>query len=326
MVEAERLERRFWSRAGPLSLIPECGAGPSSPSQRKSRKQTTSHETQEEPPSAATFASTHSFSSTERAATARACSLTSQARSWATTATTAAMDTFTASKGDKHPTDLAKLRGARIVTASETEHGHAWAESRIKALTGGDRISARFMRQDFFEYDPQFKLTIIGNHKPVLRNVDDAMRRRVNIVPFLLKPEVVDPDLEAKLIHEAPAILQWMVEGCLDWQVNGLIRPDVVKAANAEYFSEQDTFTQWIEECCEVEVGHHPFIWDYSGDLYASWKDYCLKAGEEPGSNKAFADQLGGKGIERHRASGGARAFKYIRLKPKAHTDYPDDR
>ena len=89
-------------------------------------------------------------------------------------AQTAAMDTFTATQSDKHPTDLAMLRGARMVTASETEEGRAWAEARIKALTGGDPITARFMRQDFFTFQPQFKLTIIGNHQPALHNVDEA--------------------------------------------------------------------------------------------------------------------------------------------------------
>ena len=99
-------------------------------------------------------------------------------------ATTAAMDTFVASKSDRHPTDLAGLRGARLVAASETEEGRAWAEAKIKAITGGDPISARFMRQDFFTYRPQFKLVIVGNHKPVLKNVDDAAERRFNIIPF----------------------------------------------------------------------------------------------------------------------------------------------
>ena len=97
---------------------------------------------------------------------------------------TAAMETFTASKNDRHPTELANLRGARMVRASETEDGRSWSETRIKQLTGGDRIPARFMRQDFFEYDPQFKLTIYGNHKPSLSSVDDAAKRRINIVPF----------------------------------------------------------------------------------------------------------------------------------------------
>ncbi len=114
-------------------------------------------------------------------------------------ARTSAMDTFTAAHGDKHPTDLAMLRGARLVTASETEEGRPWAEARIKQLTGGDRIAARFMRQDFFEFTPQFKLMIVGNHKPVLHNVDDAARRRFNIVPFMRKPETPDRELEQKL-------------------------------------------------------------------------------------------------------------------------------
>jgi putative DNA primase/helicase len=92
----------------------------------------------------------------------------------------APMETFTASHTDRHPTELAGLRGKRLVTASETEEGRRWAESKIKTLTGGDKVSARFMRQDFFEFLPQFKLFIVGNHKPGLRGVDEAMRRRMS--------------------------------------------------------------------------------------------------------------------------------------------------
>jgi putative DNA primase/helicase len=231
-------------------------------------------------------------------------------------AATAAMETFTASKGDRHPTDLAMLHGARLVTASETEQGNSWAEARIKALTGGDRIAARFMRQDFFQYNPQFKLTIIGNHKPMLRNVDEAMRRRMNMLPFLVKPSAVDRQLEQKLLAEAPGILQWMIEGCLDWQSNGLIRPEIVKVATDDYFSEQDVFGQWIEDCCELKHGGYPAIWDRSSDLFASWADYARKAGEEPGSQKSFANELKKRGFGKHR-DGGARGFKFIRLKPQ---------
>jgi putative DNA primase/helicase len=133
---------------------------------------------------------------------------------------TAAMDTFTASRGDRHPTELAMLRGARVVTASETEHGRAWAEAKIKQLTGGDAITAHFMRKDDFTFRPTFKLTIIGNHKPRLRNVDDAMQRRVNIIPFVHKPRQADSRLEEKLRNEWPGILRWMLNGCLDWQKN----------------------------------------------------------------------------------------------------------
>jgi putative DNA primase/helicase len=113
--------------------------------------------------------------------------------------TVSPMDTFTEHYGDRHPTDLAMLRGARLVTASETEEGRAWAESRIKQLTGGEPITARFMRQDFFTFVPNFKLLIVGNHKPVLRNVDEAARRRFRIVPFTRKPANPDPRLADKL-------------------------------------------------------------------------------------------------------------------------------
>jgi putative DNA primase/helicase len=159
-------------------------------------------------------------------------------------AVVAAMDTFTTSYSDKHPTDLARLRGARFVTASETERDKPWAEARIKQLTGGDKISARFMRQDFFEFWPQFKLMIVGNHKPALHTVDDAARRRFNIVPFENRPLVPDPDLQDKLRAEWPAILRWMIEGALDWQANRLARPPVVQTATEVYFSDQDVFGQ----------------------------------------------------------------------------------
>ena len=111
------------------------------------------------------------------------------------------MSAFTASSSEQHPTDLAGLRGARLVTAIETEDGTRWAESKIKSLTGGDRISARFMRQDFFEYVPQFKLIVAGNHKPGLRSVDEAIRRRLHLVPFTVTiPERErDPELGEKL-------------------------------------------------------------------------------------------------------------------------------
>ncbi len=122
-------------------------------------------------------------------------------------ATVADMATFTVSQGDRHPTDLAMLRGARLVVSQETEEGRRWAESRIKALTGGDPITARFMRADFFTYQPQFKLLIAGNHRPELRNVDEAMRRRLHLIPFLetIPAERRDPELVEKLRRNGPA-------------------------------------------------------------------------------------------------------------------------
>lgn len=229
----------------------------------------------------------------------------------------AAMDTFVASQSDRHPTDLAMLRGARLVTASETEEGRAWAEARIKALTGGDTITARFMRQDFFEFRPQFKLTIIGNHKPVLRNVDEAARRRFNVVPFLYEPPHKDLQLEEKLQKEAPGILRWMIEGCLDWQMHRLTRPDIVLNATANYFSEQDTVHQWVEELCELGERQS----DTLAVLFKSWSDYAVANGEKPGTTKWFSQTLGRIGctsVKNTPGFHGKRGFAGIAIRPIA--------
>ncbi|KQM86210.1 hypothetical protein ASE67_10195 [Sphingomonas sp. Leaf23] len=199
-------------------------------------------------------------------------------------AVTAAMETFADSKNDRHSTELAMLRGARLVTASETEEGRAWAEARIKALTGGDPITARFMRQDNFTFRPQFKLTIAGNHAPALKNVDDAMRRRFNIAPFVLKPTNPDRDLEDKLKAEWPQILAWMIAGARKYLATGLTRPAAIVEATDEYFAEQDVFGQWIDERCVIEAGKM----EYAAKLYADWETFAKANGEVPGTAKSF--------------------------------------
>lgn len=230
-------------------------------------------------------------------------------------ATTAAMDTFTASKGDRHPTELAALRGARLVTASETEEGRAWAEAKIKQLTGGDRIAARFMRQDFFEFRPQFKLLIVGNHQPELRTVDEAMRRRVNIVPFSRKPANPDRQLEEKLKAEWPGILRWMVEGCLDWQKNGLVRPQSVKEATTRYFDEQDLFGHWLEEDCDIDhEGKYEWLSSSSG-MFEKWVAYAKAAGESPGNTKTFASSMRCHGLRSEHKKTGT-VWHSVQLKP----------
>jgi putative DNA primase/helicase len=230
-------------------------------------------------------------------------------------AVTSAMETFAASHNDKHPTDLAMLAGARLATASETEEGRAWAETRIKQMTGSDPITARFMRCDFFTYIPQFKLFVIGNHKPTLHNVDDAMRRRFNIVPFLLKPEKPDRELEHKLMAEAPGILQWMIDGCLDWQQNGLIRPDVVTEATAEYFSDQNAFQHWLDDECICDPRNIELS-AASSVLFKSWTDYAKVAGVKPGTTSTFKEHLMTAGFKFKRGSK-IREFFGISLKPK---------
>jgi putative DNA primase/helicase len=233
-------------------------------------------------------------------------------------ATHAAMDTFVASHQNRHPTELAMLRGARLVAASETEEGRAWAESRIKQLTGGDPITARFMQKDFFTFKPNFKLTIIGNHKPVLRNVDDAAKRRFNLVPFNRVPANPDPLLEQKLKAEWPGILRWFIEGCLDWQRNRLVRPASVLEATDSYFEDQDLFSQWLAETCDAEPGNR-YKSEATGALFASWTEFANRAGEKPGSVKAFSAELSKRGFER--ATEGhakARCYRGLMLKKTA--------
>ena len=230
-------------------------------------------------------------------------------------ATVAAMETFVASQFDQHPTDMAMLCGARLVTAAETEEGRAWAETKIKQLTGGDPISARFMRQDFFTYKPTFKLMIIGNHEPALRNVDDAARRRINIVPFIRKPAVIDKQLEDKLRVEWPGILRWMIQGCLNWQTVGLAPPETVLAATASYFDNQDLVSQWLEEKCDAEPGNEHKT-STSAQLFKSWSDYAKAAGDPPGTRKSFARILARHKFDPDRQAGtGARIWRGIRLK-----------
>jgi putative DNA primase/helicase len=209
-------------------------------------------------------------------------------------AAVAPMETFTASPTDRHPTDLAMLRGARLVTAQETEEGRRWAESRIKALTGGDPITARFMRQDFFTFMPQFKLFIAGNHKPGLRGVDEAIRRRLNMVPFTITIPAGerDPGLPEKLKAEWPGVLRWMIDGCLEWQAKGLAPPPAVVLATESYLQTEDAVSNWIKERCKTV--------DYGGTgssrLYADWSMWAKGAGEEAGSLKRFSQTLEAKG------------------------------
>ncbi len=237
-------------------------------------------------------------------------------------AAVAPMETFTASSGERHPADMAMLRGARLVAAQETEEGKRWAESKIKALTGGDPITARFMRQDFFTFTPLFKLFIAGNHKPGLRGVDEAMRRRLNLIPFTVTIPAAERDhtLPERLKAEWPGILAWAIEGCLHWQRTGLRTPAAVIEATTDYLDAEDSLGLWIDECCERASAPDP---TESSKLFASWKQWAESAGETPGSHKRFSQALQSKGFIPRRMTGGKSGFDGIRFpvpRPKAET------
>lgn len=229
---------------------------------------------------------------------------------------TSAIETFTVSSVERHPTDLAGLRGARLVTATETEEGRRCAESKIKALTGGDTIAARFMRQDYFEYRPTFKLIIAGNHKPGLRSVDEAIRRRFHLIPFTetIPLEERDESLSEKLKAEWPGILEWAIEGCLEWQDRGLEPPAAVQWATTAYLEAEDAIAAWIEEECE----HAPEAWESTLTLFQSWSRWANKSGEHLGSAKKFSQRLEDRsdaiGLSKGRDGHGRRGFYGLRV------------
>lgn len=205
-------------------------------------------------------------------------------------AANAQMETFTASANDRHSTELARLDGARLVTSQETESGKQWAESRIKSLTGGDKITARYMRQDYFEFTAKFKLLFAGNAKPGLRTVDEAIRRRIHIVPFevTIPPENRDAHLSRKLRDEMPGILQWMIEGCVQWQKIGLCPPASVIGATNNYLQSEDAVMLWVSERCLTGAGYCQAI----KDLYANYKAYCEEASERPLKRRRLMQSL----------------------------------
>jgi len=230
-------------------------------------------------------------------------------------ATTAAVSTFMASRSEQHPTDLAKLAGARLVVAQETQKGRRWDEVKIKAITGGDTISARFMRQDFFDFVPTFKIFVTGNYKPTLSAVDEAMHRRLLLVPFIVQipKSERDPKLFEKLRGEWPAILRWAIEGCLAWQALGLAPPASVLEATEQYFAEQDVLKQWLDECTADEG---PLAFTRTKELFASWKTWAEERNLEAGSEKSFSEMLANNFVKKRNSVG---QWGFVRLTLKRH-------
>ena len=224
----------------------------------------------------------------------------------------ASIETFIATRNEHHPTDLAGLHGARLVTAVETEEGRNWAESKVKALTGGDRITARFMRQDFFDFTPQFKMMIAGNHKPGLRTVDEAMRRRFNFVPFTvtIPASERDKELADRMRSEWGGILQWMIDGCAAWQSEGLKPPSVVSRATCDYLESEDALGRWLDECCVRDNQ----ICTSVTTLFESWEGWCKENREPLGSVKRFSQVLEARDFIRERSSS-MRRFRGIGLR-----------
>jgi len=229
-------------------------------------------------------------------------------------AVTAPMDVFTESKHDRHPTELAALMGARLVVAQETDEGRKWAEAKLKTLTGGDPISARFMRQDFFTFMPKFTLIIAGNHKPRIQTTDEAMRRRLHLVPFkfTIPKEQRDPDLPEKLCRESSGIMRWMIDGVIQYNEIGLSPPRSVIDATDGYFEDEDTLKQWIADKCET--GDE--CWEPPKILFNSWREYASDSNLQCGDNRGFKSKLEAAGYRYWRSGPRGRHYEGIMLKP----------
>jgi putative DNA primase/helicase len=155
---------------------------------------------------------------------------------------------------ESHPTELADLFGRRLAICTETRADSSFNEPLVKQLTGGDRIRARRMREDFWEYSPTHKIIIAGNHRPNIVGTDDGIWRRFHLVPFetSITEDMKDPHMLDKLRLELPGILAWAVRGCLEWRQNGLKAPPTVKEATKEYRAESDEYGDFFEQVCEI--------------------------------------------------------------------------
>ena len=196
---------------------------------------------------------------------------------WGDYSRRAASATFLNSQNERHPTDLAGLQGARLVAGSELPKGKTWDESVIKDLTGGDKMTARFMRGDFFDFDPELTLIIAGNNQPSFRGVDEAIRSRVVLVPFTqtIPLERRDMGLPDKLRAEAPAILRWAINGALQWRNRGLDVPACILAASDQYFNDEDVLGQFIAD--EIAETFDGFV--TTTELHQRFTQWCETQG-----------------------------------------------
>lgn len=225
-------------------------------------------------------------------------------------AMTSPFDSFVRSRGDKGPrNDLARLHRARVVVASESGDNRKLDAETVKGLTGGESIAARFLYGELFEFRPMFKLLLVSNHLPRVDGDDEALWRRIRLIPFtqsFLGRE--DHELPNKLTRELPGILAWAVQGLLEWRANGLGTATAVERATRDYRDEEDGVGSFVAECLSPDAeARIP-----TADLYERYESYCAEAGERPITRRRFTSALGKRGYETT-VTGGKRQIKGVR-------------
>jgi putative DNA primase/helicase len=211
-------------------------------------------------------------------------------------------DTFVRKRERMATNDLARLRGARFVVATEVAEDGRLDEVMVKQITGGDMISARMLYREFFDFRPQCKVFLVTNYKPEIRGSDEGIWRRIMLIPFevRIREEDRDKHLPEKLREELPGILAWAVRGCLAWQKVGLAPPENVKAATAEYREEMDWMSAFLKERCVLKEGAKAKAGDLFGAIVTWWP--CDEDG--PPSQKVFGGRLRAAGLRREKKSG----------------------
>lgn len=227
-------------------------------------------------------------------------------------------------KNDNVNTDIARLSKARFVTSSEPNEGFRFDEGLIKQITGGDKVTARFLYAEEFEYTPKFKIWVSTNHKPIIRGTDDGIWRRLILIPFEVQipEEKVDKDLKYKLLREAPAILNWITEGAYMWMQEGLNMPEKLKEAGNKYRNEMDTLGQFIEDKCNVNPDYSVKVSELHSE-YQKWSEENLTTNKVLGL-KSFSQKMEERFIKDKRRD--ANYFIGIELdifSTKEETQYP---
>jgi putative DNA primase/helicase len=205
-------------------------------------------------------------------------------------------------KGSAHPTGLARLFGRRVAVCVESSKGGRLDEALVKELTGGDPITARRMREDFWSFLPQHKICLITNHRPTIAGTDHGIWRRIRLIPFSVVIADADQDknLPDRLREEYRGILAWMVEGCLAWQRDGLGTPEEVTAATKEYREGEDVIGTFLTERCVT--GSHFRV--RASVLRAAYCGWCEQTGERPVSQRVLGEALTERKFERYTNNG----------------------